>query len=212
MKFNKIIQMAAKNKVLTIINDVNGQWLNIGAACYFIGNTNFDVENIKPILVSGDNWILHQVNTEYIKSISFTDTYPLEEMAITSDITFNYIDKTISLFTRKDGSTILIDEKLLIPFIEKDADIKFYIRNNAKFDYLAVKRGLILIGVVLPLDVGDGFKKDIENINRLVQLNHFERNKEEILKVFKEALFDDLEEEENDDEILNEQEGFEDVL
>lgn len=204
--------MAAKNKVLTIINDVNGQWLNIGAACYFIGNTNFDVENIKPILVSGDNWILHQVNTEYIKSISFTDTYPLEEMAITSDITFNYIDKTISLFSRKDGSTILIDEKLLIPFIEKDADIKFYIRNNAKFDYLAVKRGLILIGVVLPLDVGDGFKKDIENINRLVQLNHFERNKEEILKVFKEALFDDLEEEENDDEILNEQEGFEDVL
>ena len=71
MKFNKVIQMAAKNKVLTIINDVNGQWLNIGAACYFIGNTNFDVENIKPILVSGDNWILHQVNTEYIKSISF---------------------------------------------------------------------------------------------------------------------------------------------
>lgn len=212
MKFNKVIQMAAKNKVLTIINDVNGQWLNIGAACYFIGNTNFDVENIKPILVSGDNWILHQVNTEYIKSISFTDTYPLEEMAITSDITFNYIDKTISLFSRKDGSTILIDEKLLIPFIEKDADIKFYIRNNAKFDYLAVKRGLILIGVVLPLDVGDGFKKDIENINRLVQLNHFESNKEEILKVFKEALFDDLEEEENDDEILNEQEGFEDVL
>lgn len=212
MKFNKIIQIAAKNKVLTIINDVNGQWLNIGAACYFIGNTNFDVENIKPILVSGDNWILHQVNTEYIKSISFTDTYPLEEMAITSDITFNYIDKTISLFSRKDGSTILIDEKLLILFIEKDADIKFYIRNNAKFDYLAVKRGLILIGVVLPLDVGDGFKKDIENINRLVQLNHFESNKEEILKVFKEALFDDLEEEENDDEILNEQEGFEDVL
>ena len=212
MKFNKIIQMAAKNKVLTIINDVNGQWLNIGAACYFIGNTNFDVENIKPILVSGDNWILHQVNTEDIKSISFADTYPLEEMAITSDITFNYIDKTISLFTRKDGSTILIDEKLLIPFIEKDADIKFYIRNNAKFDYLAVKRGLILIGVVLPLDVGDGFKKDIENINRLVQLNHFESNKEEILKVFKEALFDDLEEEENDDEILNEQEGFKDVL
>ena len=212
MKFNKVIQMAAKNKVLTIINDVNGQWLNIGAACYFIGNTNFDVENIKPILVSGDNWILHQVNTEYIKSISFTDTYPLEEMAITSDITFNYIDKTISLFTRKDGSTILIDEKLLIPFIEKDADIKFYIRNNGEFDYLAIKRGLILIGVVLPLDVGDGFKKDIENINRLVQLNHFERNKEEILKVFKEALFDDLEEEENDDEILNEQEGFEDVL
>lgn len=212
MKFNKVIQMAAKNKVLTIINDVNGQWLNIGAACYFIGNTNFDVENIKPILVSGDNWILHQVNTEDIKSISFADTYPLEEMAITSDITFNYIDKTISLFSRKDGSTILIDEKLLIPFIEKDADIKFYIRNNAKFDYLAVKRGLILIGVVLPLDVGDGFKKDIENINRLVQLNHFERNKEEILKVFKESLFDDLEEEENDDEILNEQEGFEDVL
>lgn len=212
MKFNKVIQMAAKNKILTIINDVNGQWLNIGAACYFIGNTNFDVENIKPILVSGDNWILHQVNTEDIKDISFTDTYPLEEMAITNDITFNYIDKTISLFSRKDGSTILIDEKLLLPFVEKDADIKFYIRNNAKFDYLAVKRGLILIGVVLPLDVGDGFKKDIENINRLVQLNHFERNKEEILKVFKESLFDDLEEEENDDEILNEQEGFEDVL
>lgn len=212
MKFNKIIQMAAKNKVLTIINDVNGQWLNIGAACYFIGNTKFNVENIKPILDKGDSWFLSNINTANIKDFSFADTYPFEEMAITHDITFNYIDKTISLFSKKDGSTILIDEKLLIPFIEKDADIKFYIRNNAKFDYLAVKRGLILIGVVLPLDVGDGFKKDIENINRLVQLNHFERNKEEILKVFKEALFDDLEEEENDDEILNEQEGFEDVL
>lgn len=212
MKFNKIIQMAAKNKVLTIINDVNGQWLNIGAACYFIGNTKFNVENIKPILDKGDSWFLSNINTANIKDFSFADTYPFEEMAITHDITFNYIDKTISLFSRKDGSTILIDEKLLIPFIEKDADIKFYIRNNGKFDYLAVKRGLILIGVVLPLDVGDGFKKDIQNINRLVQLNHFERNKEEILKVFKEALFDDLEEEENDDEILNEQEGFEDVL
>lgn len=212
MKFNKIIQMAAKNKVLTIINDVNGQWLNIGAACYFIGNTKFNVENIKPILDKGDSWFLSNINTANIKDFSFADTYPFEEMAITHDITFNYIDKTISLFSKKDGSTILIDEKLLIPFIEKDADIKFYIRNNGKFDYLAIKRGLILIGVVLPLDVGDGFKKDIENINRLVQLNHFERNKEEILKVFKESLFDDLEEEENDDEILNEQEGFEDVL
>nr|DAI22087.1 MAG TPA: hypothetical protein [Caudoviricetes sp.] len=212
MKFNKIIQMAAKNKVLTIINDVNGQWLNIGAACYFIGNTKFNVENIKPILDKGDSWFLSNINTANIKDFSFADTYPFEEMAITHDITFNYIDKTISLFSRKDGSTILIDEKLLIPFIEKDADIKFYIRNNAKFDYLAVKRGLILIGVVLPLDVGDGFKKDIENINRLVQLNHFERNKEEILKAFKEFNFYDLEEEENEDEILNEQEGFEDVL
>lgn len=195
MKFNKIIQMAAKNKVLTIINDVNGQWLNIGAACYFIGNTKFNVENIKPILDKGDSWFLSNINTANIKDFSFADTYPLEEMAITHDITFNYIDKTISLFSRKDGSTILIDEKLLIPFIEKDADIKFYIRNNAKFDYLAIKRGLILIGVVLPLNVGEGFKKDIENINRLLQLNHFKKK-----------------EEENEDEILNEQEGFKDVL
>ena len=195
MKFNKIIQMAAKNKVLTIINDVNGQWLNIGAACYFIGNTKFNVENIKPILDKGDSWFLSNINTANIKDFSFADTYPLEEMAITHDITFNYIDKTISLFSRKDGSTILIDEKLLIPFIEKDADIKFYIRNNAKFDYLAIKRGLILIGVVLTLNVVEVLKKDIENINRLLQLNHFKKK-----------------EEENEDEILNEQEGFKDVL
>ena len=212
MKFNKIIQMAAKNKVLTIINDVNGQWLNIGAACYFIGNTNFNVENIKPLLDKGDSWFLRNINTANIKDFSFADTYPYEEMAITHDITFNYIDKTISLFSRKDGSTILIDEKLLLPYMEKDADIKFYIRNNAKFDYLAIKRGLILIGVVLPMDIGDGFKKDIENINRLVQLNHFEKRRDEILKAFKEFNFCDLEEEENDDEILNEQEGLEDVL
>ena len=145
MKFNKVIQMAAKNKVLTIINDVNGQWLNIGAACYFIGNTKFNVENIKPILDKGDSWFLSNINTANIKDVSFADTYPLEEMAITSDITFNYIDKTISLFSRKDGSTILIDEKLLMPYIEKDTDIKFYIRNNGKLDYLAIKRGLILI-------------------------------------------------------------------
>ena len=90
---------------------------------------------------------------------------------------------------------------------------------------------MILIGIVSPLDVGDGFKKDIENINRLVHLNHFEKHKDEILKAFKEFAFDDIEEEnENDertgkksggeavsrseilDQFLNGQEGFEDVL
>ena len=70
MKFNRIMALAKKNKRIDIINSVNGQWLSIGGAVYYIGNTGLNEQNIKPLFNMGDNWNIKSTDIKDIKRIT----------------------------------------------------------------------------------------------------------------------------------------------
>lgn len=198
MKFNRIMALAKKNKRIDIINSVNGQWLSIGGAVYYIGNTGLNEQNIKPLFNMGDDWHIKSTDIKDIKRINFNDIDDWEEPATVSDITILFDDEYFTTLTGKDTlNTILINEDYLKPL--SDEPTQYFIRTDNNLKYLALKRGLILIAVILPHYLDEDFKKAFDLTNK--SMSRLNKNYNEELKKAAEELGLDWTDDEDMEEI-----------
>lgn len=191
--------LAKKNKRIDIINSVNGQWLSIGGAVYYIGNTGLNEQNIKPLFNMGDDWNIKSTYIKDIKRINFNDIDDWEEPATVSDITILFDDEYFTTLTGKDTlNTILINEDYLKPL--SDEPTQYFIRADNNLKYLAIKRGLILIAVILPQDLDEDLKRAFDLTNKSMSRLNKDYNKE-IKKAAEELGLDWAEDMEDMEEI-----------
>lgn len=183
--FNKVLNLFKNGRYITILdNNKNGeQWISNGVALYNIGNTEFDSINILPILPGrSESWQVGSNYTYTYSELDFEDTArsdeePCERIAAMEII---YNEETYIPFISPNREVMFINKKFLKPFdYEKNGEIAFYARKSEICGYyLAVKEGLILKGIVLPMklvekDKDTHFFKNLETLYEACSLRYY---------------------------------------
>lgn len=214
MNFNKIISLGRRNKTVTIYdNGANGQFLNVGGGFYYIGQTNFGPESLKSIITNGDDWDIRLYPIDKIKNIiNFEDIDSFEnQVELIPKMGIDTDSKKIIAAETKTGAVILIDNELLKPVIDNKNTYSFYIRQSKKFNYLAVKKGLVLEAVILPIMVNERFFKEFDWFIDIVKRTQIYSKAEDILEALKEMDLDVEDFEDNEKDEILELEGQEEI-
>lgn len=161
MSLKQIEQIMKSNKTITIINRPDGeQWLSNGYACYPVRNLpKLTKENFLAILnvdeAKKDKYFISEYDSDHYENLSFLDTDPTEELIETEFLTITYKETTLRTFHGTEG-LIFAAARHFKPFNDEDAEYTFYERfsKKTKGPYIAVKKGLLLDGLIMPVDFG----------------------------------------------------------
>lgn len=157
--FNKVLSLFKNDRYITILdNKKNGeQWLSNGAAMYNIGNTEFDAVNIKPILPNAKGeWQVESNYTYTYSELDFEDIANYEEPCDRLPETeIIHQGETYIPFILPNREVMFINKKYLKPFVIETSGVSaFYVRTSQIYgNYLAVKDGMILKGIILPVEL-----------------------------------------------------------
>ena len=182
--FNKVLNLFKNGGYITILdNKKNGeQWLSNGAAMYNIGNTEFDAVNIKPILPNRkDEWQVESNYTYTYSELEFEDIANYEEPCDKLPETeITHQEETYIPFILPNREVMFINKKYLKPFVIETSGVSaFYVRTSQiGGNYLAVKDGMILKGIILPVklvekDRDTHFYRNLETLYEACSLRYY---------------------------------------
>lgn len=188
--FNKVLNLFKNYRFIQILdNKKNGeQWLSNGAAMYNIGNTEFDAVNIKPILPNAKGeWKVESNYTYTYSELEFEDIANYEEPCDRLPETeITHQGETYIPFILPNREVMFINKKYLKPFVIETSGVSaFYVRTSQICgNYLAVKEGLILKGIVLPMklvekDKDTHFFKNLETLYEVCSLEYYNSTSED---------------------------------
>ena len=188
--FNKVLSLFKNGRYITILdNKKNGeQWISDGAAIYNIGNTEFDAVNIKPILPNAKGeWQVESNYTYIYPELKFEDIANYEEPCDRLPETeITHRGETYIPFILPNREVMFIDKKYLKPFIIETSGVSvFYVRTSQIFgNYLVVKDGMILKGIILPVElVGKDrdthFYRNLETLYEACSLRYYSSTEKE---------------------------------
>ena len=186
--FNKVLSLFKNGRYITILdNKKNGeQWLSNGAALYNIGNTEFDAVNIKPILPNAKGeWQVESNYTYTYSELEFEDIANYEEPCDRPpEIEITHQGETYIPFILPNREVMFIDKKYLKPFrIETSGVSAFYVRTSQICgNYLAVKDGMILKGIILPVKLVERntqFYRNLESLYEACSLRYYSSTPED---------------------------------
>lgn len=158
MKIKEIARLCKKRKRITVYRVGNTQWVSNGYAAYPLHGlpkleekslfTMFDIPE-----ESRDSYFYREEQVEPRDTgfpISFEDYFEQEEQAEPEELVISYFWENLKGIRTSSG-TVFFDAELLKPF---DDDYNFYVRLSPKgVPYIAVKKGMILLGVIMIKDV-----------------------------------------------------------
>ena len=124
------------------------QWIGTGMAAYPVSGIPYlEPENLEPLLeISAESVRIKRIDPP--EEISFAHSSDFEAKAEETAISLCLGGK--QLLALWDGTeTIIIDKALLGPITAEYDDVDFYKRGSER-PYIAVKAGLMLVGVILP--------------------------------------------------------------
>ena len=179
MKIKKIAAVCkARGKCyLYDYTDADGvveQWIGNGAAMYPVtGMPYLQLDNITTLfeLTSKQADKLHMEKAEAPEIIDLRDAVVGEVMAQKSELHISSGSVTILPVTA-NGNTRFLDESLIAPVQARYDDIEYWLRRMPDgTPYYAVKEGLMLVGIVMPLhnmdavaellsDIGESYRED----------------------------------------------------
>lgn len=182
--FNKALNLFKNGRYITILdNKKNGeQWISNGAAIYNIGNTEFDAVNIKPILPnSKGEWQVESNYTYTYSELEFEDIANYEEPCDRLPETeITHRGETYIPFILPNREVMFINKKYLKPFVIETSGVSvFYVRTSQiGGNYLAVKDGMILKGIILPVklvekDRDTHFYRNLETLYEACSLKYY---------------------------------------
>lgn len=200
--FNKVLNLFKNGRHITILDNKNNgeQWISNGMALYNIGNTEFDAVNIKPILPNAKGeWQVESNYTYTYSELEFEDIANYEEPCNRlpeTEIIHNF--RNYIPFILPNREVMFIDKKYLKPFsYETNGEIGFYARKSRVCgDYLAVKEGMILKGIVLPVklvekDKDTHFYRNLETLYEACTLKYYSSTSEDTKEKEEETEDDD---------------------
>lgn len=188
--FNKALNLFKNGRYIMILdNKKNGeQWISNGAAIYNIGNTEFDAVNIKPILPNRkDEWQVESNYTYTYSELEFEDIANYEEPCDKLQETeITHQGETYIPFILPNREVMFINKKYLKPFVIETSGVSaFYVRTSQICgNYLAVKDGMILKGIILPVklvekDRDTHFYRNLETLYEACSLRYYSSTAED---------------------------------
>lgn len=188
--FNKVLSLFKNGRYITILdNKKNGeQWLSNGAAMYNIGNTEFDAVNIKPILPNAKGeWQVGSNYTYTYSELEFEDIANYEEPCDRLPETeIIHQGEMYIPFILPNREVMFINKKYLKPFVIETSGVSaFYVRTSQICgNYLAVKDGMILKGIILPVklveeDRDTHFYRNLESLYEACSLKYYSSTSED---------------------------------
>ena len=182
--FNKVLNLFKSYRFIQILdNKKNGeQWLSNGAAMYNIGNTEFDAVNIKPILPNAKGeWQVESNYTYTYSELEFEDIANYEEPCDRLPETeITHQGETYIPFILPNREVMFINKKYLKPFVIETSGVSaFYVRTSQICgNYLAVKDGMILKGIILPVELVEKdrdthFYRNLESLYEMCSLKYY---------------------------------------
>ena len=188
--FNKVLSLFKNDRYIMILdNKKNGeQWLSNGAAMYNIGNTEFDAVNIKPILPNAKGeWQVESNYTYTYSELKFEDIANYEEPCDRLPETeITHQGETYIPFILPNREVMFINKKYLKPFVIETSGVSaFYVRTSQICgNYLAVKDGMILKGIILPVELVEKdrdthFYRNLESLYEMCSLKYYSSTPED---------------------------------
>lgn len=169
MKITKIAALLKRGKRIIIYDAPDDtQWIGDGGAAFPLFNIpRLDEESAFAIFdiseKQQEKFYFH--HTQLPEGINFTDTDPCENQLENKDITINTDGFALRPLETQKG-LVCIDTKYLAPFSDVLDMVELYERTAPNGDiYIAVKAGLMLVGVIMPTK--HAIKKDfVEQLER----------------------------------------------
>ncbi len=181
MKIKKIIDIFKQTGRVILYEGQDCQWLGNGAAVYpLYGLPRFDNSTLCETYDITDKQAEKIVFTHadaLPSGFEFTDTADSEVLMEEHVFTFIYGGRKVRGYPTSQGIAFL-DMKYLTPFVDVDiSNINLYERyNSAGCLYFAVKVGLLLQGVVMPIDIIDeGLMRELEKLYKLCKIEYFNK-------------------------------------
>lgn len=188
MKFKKIIDLCKKSNTLFLYdnekNDITEQWISDGYSIYPICNMSLiDLDSIFQMFDIPDKkreTMLSNHFTSLPEAFDFSDAIAFEVPVERMNITLSHQGKQIIPVKLSTGIGF-IDKRYLAPFDDEDTGMfELYERITALGNkYFAIKNGMILRGIVLPVNViNENFLNELTLLTKLCHAE-YENNAEE---------------------------------
>lgn len=172
MKIKQIESILKSSKTIIVYEGSECQWLSNGEAIYPIYNL--------PPLTEGHIFSMYDIPEDK------RDKFYFETRLLPENINFEDIDKDEKLLTRSqiglmingnhleplevESGLVYINKKYLKPFSDLSDGYELYVRSSLSgSEYIAVKSGLVLIGIIAPCCVID--EHLIENLKKIYELS-----------------------------------------
>lgn len=155
MKLGKVGALCKGAKRFIIYNVPGGQWISDGNAIYpLVDLPRFDEDNVYTLFDIPEDKrgkVQYEEKTGLPWGVSISDSVPDEVEVRHALIGISYCGALYSPVGGR-GGILFIDRRYLAPFSD---DITIYERFYPGSDrsYLAVKRGMLLEGIILPSDI-----------------------------------------------------------
>ena len=192
MKIKSIAAICKKQKSVIIHNtDTEGVILNTGAAAYMcMGLPKVTEKELLAIFdIDPCKWGGWRVCIQPVSGkLNFEDNDSDEELINRADVTFCYQGVEIAPLMTSSG-IIFLDTKYLVPFSDLDSYELYERITSEGSPYIAVKAGMILVGLILPIEMGDDFCKLIADIAEIMKAGMHTRRR--MLEDSKDVLYVD---------------------
>lgn len=176
MNFSKIISLCKESNMMILYDDEEKgmQWISDGSSVYpMLGTVELDfisLCNVCKISESKQKSMTVREHEKLPASVfSFDDNITTENKILRLPYTINMKSITAVPFETSQG-VIFIDKDCLAPFSDySELNLLYYERFTPdNRQYLAVKNGLMLIGIIQPLNIIDGkFISELDNFQKL---------------------------------------------
>ena len=172
MKTKPIISLCTKSHRIELYTDAGrgAQWLSDGSALYLLdGLPNLSTEILCAMYdISNKNKdkILFKDSPDLVEYIDHNDVCELELAAVPLNMSLKYGGDILIPFETELG-IFYINSEYLKPFSDsRFEEMSFFLRYSRQrgFYYIAVKLGLLLEGLILPIEVKDDFVSMLEKI------------------------------------------------
>lgn len=178
MKIKQIEAILKASKTIAVIETLSCQWLSNGFAAYPIYNLpELTEENIFAMfdIPKDKQEKFHFYRQEIPPHLSFVDNCPTDQPLDRDIYAINDGKCQLEILITSTG-IMFLPEKYLKPF--SDEDFTLYERTNSEgFTYIVVKRGLEIIGIIMPYQIKD--KKFIDKLEMVSKLCRVEPDDEE---------------------------------
>lgn len=171
MKFNDIARVAKRNKIVYIMEDLEGsQWVNTMEAIYRLeGLPKMTSDDFLNLLGVPENKKDKWERGDRIDLEGLTKQDRVAERELTADpagISIVYNNMLLTPFYVSDG-IVWMDEELLEPIRRMDSQyLRFFLRGQKGRRMIAVKDGLILVAVIAAVKMSEDLAEKIETMWR----------------------------------------------
>ena len=174
MKIKQIEAILKASKTIIIMETPSCQWLSDGSAFYPIYNLpELTEENIFamfdiPAEKQEKFYFFRQAIPPHL---SFVDNHPTDQPLERDIYSINDGRCQLEILITSTG-ILFLPERYLKPF--SDEDFTLYERTNSQgFTYIVVKRGLEIIGVIMPYQIKDEkFIDKLEMVSKMCRVEH----------------------------------------